>query len=276
MIVASKTSLLLRMSNGEADAGLRRMLSFCETILRSRDIKEIWDAHCREMAKYGFTRVIYGFTSFRTANSLGDVDDMLILANHEPEYLELFVGGGLYRDAPMVQWAAANDGAASWRMLAERINRNELTPAEIAVIDLNNRFGIRAGYSIGFGDASSRSRGGMGLVGRPGLSQDDVDRIWAENERELMVKNRLVHLRISTMPFATARRALTNRQREVLEWVADGKTTADIAIIMGLTASTVEKHLRLAREALDVDTTAQAVMKASLQKQIFINAKLAR
>ena len=31
----------------------------------------------------------------------------------------------------------------------------------------------------------------------------------------------------------------------------------------------VEKHLRLAREALDVETTAQAVLKASLQRQIF-------
>jgi LuxR family transcriptional regulator len=41
---------------------------------------------------------------------------------------------------------------------------------------------------------------------------------------------------------------------------------------MGLTAATVEKHLRLAREALDVDTTAQAVLKASFQNQIFLTA----
>ena len=48
-----------------------------------------------------------------------------------------------------------------------------------------------------------------------------------------------------------------------------GKTTT-IAMIMGLTAATVEKHLRLAREALDAETTAQAVVKASFQKQIFV------
>ena len=57
---------------------------------------------------------------------------------------------------------------------------------------------------------------------------------------------------------------------EVLEWVGDGKTTADIATIMGLTLATVEKHLRLARESLDVDTTAQAVLKASFQNQIYV------
>jgi hypothetical protein len=41
-------------------------------------------------------------------------------------------------------------------------------------------------------------------------------------------------------------------------------------VIMGLTSATVEKHLRLAREALAVDTTAQAVLKASFSNQMFV------
>ena len=248
------------------------MLAFCETVLNSKDVKAIWDLHCREMARFGFDRLIYGFTSFRTEKHYGDLSDMLILSNHSQKYLDEFLTSGLFRHAPMVRWANTHEGAMSWRIVAQRVRQQELTPEEIAVLDLNNRYGIRSGYSIGFGDPSSRARGGMGLVGRDGMSQDEVDRIWHENERELMAMNTLVHLRISTMPFATTRRALTDRQREVLEWVADGKTTADIALIMGLTTSTVEKHLRLAREALDVETTAQAVMKASVQKHIFMTA----
>ena len=39
---------------------------------------------------------------------------------------------------------------------------------------------------------------------------------------------------------------------------------------MGLTSATVEKHLRLAREALAVETTAQAVLKAALHNQMFV------
>ena len=246
------------------------MLDFCEAVLKSRDIKEIWDLHCREMAQYGFDRLIYAFSSFRTSNNFGDQDDALILSNHTQAYLDEFLHSGKFRNAPMVNWAVNNDGAQSWRWAMERANHTDLTPAEIEIIDMNKRHGVTAGYSIGFGDMSSRAHGAMGLVGQYGLSQDDVDQIWDENARVLLTMNRLVHQRISTMPFATARRPLTKRQREVLEWVADGKTTADIAVIMGLTSSTVEKHLRLAREALDVDTTAQAVMKASLQKQIFM------
>ena len=43
-----------------------------------------------------------------------------------------------------------------------------------------------------------------------------------------------------------------------------------IGTLMGLTPATVEKHLRLARQALSVETTAQAVLKAAYQNQIFV------
>jgi LuxR family transcriptional regulator len=79
-----------------------------------------------------------------------------------------------------------------------------------------------------------------------------------------------MHLKVMQLPYNATRKSLTKRQRETLEWVGEGKTTQDIWIIMGLTPATVEKHLRLAREALDVETTAQAVVKASFQNQIFL------
>jgi LuxR family transcriptional regulator len=68
----------------------------------------------------------------------------------------------------------------------------------------------------------------------------------------------------------TSGEKLTDRQREALEWVSDGKTTQDIATLMGVTQATVEKHLRLARTGLGVETTAQAVIRAAFQNQIFL------
>ncbi|MEJ2019255.1 MAG: helix-turn-helix transcriptional regulator, partial [Maritimibacter sp.] len=62
---------------------------------------------------------------------------------------------------------------------------------------------------------------------------------------------------------------LTERQREVLSWIGDGKSNLDVATILGVSVATVEKHLRLARERLGVETTAQAVLKASFQNQIY-------
>lgn len=245
------------------------MLDHLEKLLSIQDVEQLWELHCKLMSHYGFDRLIYAFTPFRTGSGLGRLEDTLILSNHDEAYLNEFLRGGLFMHAPMVRWTAENVGACSWGWVGERVRAGLLTPQELHVLDVNQRHGVRAGYSISFIDGSSRARGGIGLCAERGLRQSDVDEIWERHGRELMVVNSITHLRISTMPFVTAHRALTRRQREVLEWVADGKTTADIATLMGLTIATVEKHLRLAREALDVETTAQAVLKASLQRQIF-------
>ena len=241
-----------------------------QRVFDARSIEDIWNLHLDGMASYGFTRLLYVFTRFRTAESFGRVDDMLLLSNLPVDYLKAYFYSGLCLQAPMLKWAARHDGAQSWRLIAERAAAPDLTEAEREVMALNDRYGIRAGYSIGFRDISVRAKGGIGLSVTNGQSQDEVDAIWDEFGEEILTINNVTHLRITVMPFASSRRALTPRQREALEWVGEGKTTQDIAVTMGLTQATVEKHLRLAREALDVDTTAQAVLKAAFQNQIFI------
>jgi LuxR family transcriptional regulator len=241
-----------------------------EAVIEASSIEDIWDLHVKAMKAYGFNRLLYGFTRFRTTNSFGNIDDLLVLSNHDQGYLDAFVKSGLFHHAPMVKWAATHEGACSWRWVEEQLNAGVLTPSERRVIDLNLKFGLRSGYSISFKDVSVRSKGAIGLAAPADMSQNRVEEIWSRFGREIVVINNVTHLRITSMPFASARRALTPRQREALEWVGDGKTTQDIATIMGLTPATVEKHLRLAREALDVETTAQAVLKASFQNQIFI------
>lgn len=241
-----------------------------ERVLEAKSIQEIWDLHLDKMAEYGFDRLIYGFTRFRTSQTqFGSADDVLMLSNHDPAYIAAFIHTGLYSHGPMVQWALENEGPASWRLI-QQVAAGQLTSTERKVLELNARFNVRAGYSISFRDHSIRAKGAIGLCARPGLTQDDIDDMWQVHGREITIINNLVHLKLTSMPFASSRRALTPRQREALEWVGDGKTMQDIATIMGLTPATVEKHLRLAREALDVDTTAQAVLKASYQNQIFI------
>lgn len=55
---------------------------------------------------------------------------------------------------------------------------------------------------------------------------------------------------------------LTAREREVLEWVAAGKTNRDIAAILGARRRTIEKHLERVYEKLGVETRTAAVMRA--------------
>ena len=242
-------------------------LDYLEKLNEANSIEDLWALHTRTMAEFGFDRLIYGFTRFRTAHSFGDKEDMLVLTNHEPDYVEQYMDD-LYFHAPMVRWATANVGACSWSWMAE--HADALTESERKVVNFNREMGVTAGYTISFREVSARSKGAIALAARHGMTQANADAVWDQHGRVIMQMNNVAHLKITNLPYSTARKTLTKRQREVLEWVGDGKTTQDIALIMGLTPATVEKHLRLAREALDVDTTAQAVLKASFQNQIFV------
>lgn len=246
------------------------MINHLERLMQCNSIEEIWTLHLARMADFGFDRLLYAFTRFRTPNSFGNIDDVLILSNHSEAYLDGYIKGGLYRHAPMACWAAENVGARSWSLVSERREAGLLTPQEQRSEAFNRQHGIAAGYVISFRDLSFRSKGAISLVARPGMSQAEVDELWEARGREILIINNITHLRITALPFTTRRRNLSPRQREVLEWVGNGKTTAEIAQIMGLTPGTIEKHLRLARETLGVDTTAQAVLKALYHNQIFL------
>jgi LuxR family transcriptional regulator len=238
-------------------------------LLNVTTIEELWDIHARSMAGFGFDRLLYGCTRFRTATSLGDPDDFVILSNHSRDYLDVFVEDRLYADAPMVQWALHNDGACSWSLLDARCQRDDFTTKERRVLDFNRHHDVLAGYSISFKSLRPRMKAAIALTAQPGMTQAEVDAIWQRDGNAILALNNLAHLCIQTLPYEPPKRHLTDRQREVLTWIGDGKTVQDIAVVMGLTYATVEKHLRLARNALSVETTAQAVLKASFQNQIF-------
>jgi len=234
-------------------------------------IEAAWDVHTAKMNEYGFDRLLYAYTRFGTGSSLGDLQDALILTNQNPAYVDAFIGQGMYSKGPMVAWASENTGSCSWSMIRAQIAAGNVTPDMMEAMELNQRMNVVAGYTISFHEVSLRAKGAIGLCARDGMTQADVDALWAESGSEIELANKILHLKVVQLPHTTGqRRQLTARQREVLEWVADGKTIQDTATIMGLNPATVEKHLRLARESLDVDTTAQAILKASSQNQFFL------
>jgi DNA-binding NarL/FixJ family response regulator len=61
---------------------------------------------------------------------------------------------------------------------------------------------------------------------------------------------------------------LNDREVEVLTWVARGKTSAEIAQIIGLTKRTVDFHIDNARAKLGAATRTEAVIKANTERLI--------
>ena len=248
---------------------MKAVLSHLDDIVSTTSVEALWDLHTTHIAAFGFDRLIYGYTRYNTLHSLGDPQDWVLLTNHDPDYMRAFLDDGLLFQAPMVRWALENSGACSWRWLEEMKRTENLSASERRVVEFNRKMQVTAGYTISFKSVSERVKAAIALTARPGLSQDAVEQIWARHGEEIIVANNVMHLKLLTLPYSGDRQ-LTKRQREVLQWVGDGKTAQDIAILLDLTPATVEKHLRLAREALDVETTAQAVLKAAFYNQMFV------
>jgi DNA-binding CsgD family transcriptional regulator len=63
-------------------------------------------------------------------------------------------------------------------------------------------------------------------------------------------------------PAALESLGLTNREAEVLHWVAQGKTDAEIGTILGVSPRTVQKHLEQIYQKLGVENRTAAAAKA--------------
>lgn len=84
----------------------------------------------------------------------------------------------------------------------------------------------------------------------------------------VVVKNRLRHTTGKEPPSEQAH--LTEREKVVLTWVGRGKTSSEIAIILGLSERTVNFHCDQAMKRLDVTNRTRAVTKAMAQQLITI------
>lgn len=231
-------------------------------IIAAPSIPKVWEVFCEAMLSYQFDKILYGGTRFPTDRFMGDINDALILQYGPQAYADIYLGEELYLHSPTYDWAEKNLGFASWPD-AMRQFKGPPSPQQMRILQLNAQFGVIAGYVGSLNEIVPGMRGVIGFSPVKGLDQAAADEIWAKHGKDIETLCNLLHLRISSLPQTGQRRPLTSRQREALEWYSKGKTTQDIATIMGLSIATVEKHLKMARDSLDAQTTAHAVTKAT-------------
>jgi DNA-binding CsgD family transcriptional regulator len=112
-------------------------------------------------------------------------------------------------------------------------------------------------------------RGPYGDVGLFSVTRDCTDAEWHSLKKQVMgnLQTAAVHMHDNVMSSnlsmsALHLPALSVREREILQWVAEGKSQQDIGDILAISHRTVEVHLRSARSKLGALSTAQAVGRA--------------
>ena len=122
-------------------------------------------------------------------------------------------------------------------------------------------------FITGHGDIPMTVRamkaGAVEFLTKPFRDQDLLDAIAQALDRDRVARAQRAEL-------ATLREryeSLTPREREVLGWVAAGKTNAQIGEILGTMPRTVAKHLERIYEKLGVETRTAAAMRAVAVKR---------
>lgn len=240
---------------------------YLERILDAKSVDQIRAAYLEATTTFGFTNAFYVARFMLDLPSSLTQDHSVIITNLPAAVIER-VQTARAGDTPLwAQWVSRNNGEISSEALIALICPDpDNPPNELRAI---RQAGLEAAQFLSLRDKVLRSIGAVVLNPWLGATHQDVAERWQDRGRELRTLSWVMHMRLATMPRANLQLRLTPRQREVLEWRSAGKTVGEIATIIGVTPATVEKHMRLAREALGVQTTPQAILKAHLAHELF-------
>ncbi|PWJ16498.1 helix-turn-helix transcriptional regulator [Jannaschia seohaensis] len=245
-------------------------LAAVSRLLEASDIESVWAALRAVLARYGFDRLNYTHApALRDPVHLSRSLRFTLTSHSDPRMERIYRSEVLDR-SPMRRWAAENVGAISWSRQPELLREYGMEADGPELNALLADLGFHAGYTIGFPFSALTGKAAMGLTARPDLDQPAVDAIWGRHGPAIEALAGAAHARMSQLPLELPNGRLSPRQREILSWIADGKSVQDVAILMDRSLAAIEKQLREARKRLGVETTAQAVARVALLNQLSV------
>lgn len=195
--------------------------------------------------------------------------EMVVIGNYPDEFVNVYMENEYYYIDPAMKHCTSSGLPYYWKEI--------FTCKEQNVIDFSensSRFGLKEGFTVGvngnFGDYSVFSLGGS----KP------TDELSMELEKAVGVAHMImpyIHEQVSKIspvkpifPTLTKQysdsplQELTTREKECLLWTADGKTSHEISVILSISESTVNFHLKNSVKKLDCINKTHAVAKAVL------------
>lgn len=230
------------------------------SIISADSVTEAWRVFGDAMAHLGLLYLFFGQARHPGPPNPIDPAEALILHRIPSQWVDAYVDEQLYKGNPLFDWVQHNDGFISVADVVASYD-GPVTKQMARLMELRHLHEAGPGFLGGMRDLIPGVTAGMTLSFDNTVSPEEAEARWAGCAATVAVMARALHLRVSTLPQPLLR-PLSSRQREVLEWSSQGKTVRDIATIMEVEATTVEKHLRLAREALNASNTSHAVRKA--------------
>ena len=230
----------------------KRALDFVEGLQRLESYEEICAYISKELEWFGFTAV----SSWSMPSPERAPEGCVILNTRPLDYVENYIRKDYVHRDPVVTELFASLKPFSWTDVREH---RSLTKEERNIIDEAREFGATDGFIVPIvsysgslavfspcgrdPDLSMRARAAVELVGL--YSYHALQRSLVRHRRESVVHS-----------------PLTPREKEIVSWVAMGKTDDEIGEILSISATTVITHLNRAKRKLDAFSRTYMVVQA--------------
>ncbi|WP_323782789.1 LuxR family transcriptional regulator [Thalassovita sp.] len=203
----------------------------------------------------------FDFASYATTNMVtGDVQGF---ANYPDEWKNHYAKKGYHRLDPTLYVSMQSIAPVDWGRFShdEKFNKVFSDAFDFGITDRGISVPVRGPY------------GDCGLLS---VTRKCSNTEWEKFKPEVIgdLQFAAVHMHDNVMksgllPKALSLPTLSTREKEILQWVAAGKSQQDIGDILSISHRTVEVHIRSGREKLGALTTAQAVGRAITMGMIY-------
>lgn len=204
----------------------------------------------------------YGFQTFLMTElplvpAMGP-DDLFIRNNWSRDWWDRYIQNRYYLVDPISAASFVETRPFYWSDAAQKY---ATTPAAIAVMQEAAAAGMREGLTFSFSD-------GLRWKSVVSIGRSDTERLPHDNVGLLYLASIHFGLTLSSHKSKQALEPLSQREREVLLWVACGKTAWEIGQILSISKNTVDRHMFHVRRKLKAATNAHAVSLAITSGQL--------
>ncbi len=190
----------------------------------------------------------------------------MVVNGFPADWREHYVDSDYINVDPTVRHCSQNTTPVHWdRIPISRKGRRVL--AERLVMDEAAATGLRYGISVPVHGAGAEW-GMLSLACRRAPALQPGYRVYDLQLLAQAAHEAVKRINAEQIDQQTEQKRLTDRERECLEWTANGKTAWEISRILSLSESTVTFHLKNAIQKMDVTNRPHAVAKALAQSRI--------
>jgi LuxR family quorum sensing-dependent transcriptional regulator len=236
----------------EGDEYGKRALDFVQRLQKLTSYEEICRHIMDELEWFGFSCV----TSMSIPGPGNKLKDGILLNNRPDEYVDRYAEKNYVIHDPVVKELRRNMNPYSWGDVREG---RDLKKSERTIIDEAREFGARDGFIVPIVNLS----GSVSIFCPCGLDPDLSPRARAAVEIiGIYSHHALMRALVQRQREEVVHTPLTPRERDIMQWVAVGKTDDEIADILSIGTTTVTSHVENAKQKLDAFRRTYAVVQA--------------